>query len=75
MLLEGSIVLKCWENKYLSYSKGKDMAFGKTKRFDFIKLRKYFNIGCLIDLNTEENDVEFVEINDSLAWLGMSKDR
>jgi hypothetical protein len=35
-------------------SKGKDIAFGKTKRFDFIKIRKYFNIGCLIDLNTEE---------------------
>jgi hypothetical protein len=37
-------------------SKGKDIAFGKTKRFDFIKLRKYFNIGCLIDLNAEEDE-------------------
>jgi hypothetical protein len=37
-------------------SKGKDIAFGKTKQFDFIKFRKYFNIGCLIDLNAEEDE-------------------
>jgi hypothetical protein len=36
-------------------SKRKDLAIGKTKLFDFIKLRKYFNIGCQIDLYAEED--------------------
>jgi hypothetical protein len=39
-------------------SKGKDLVQGKTKLFDFIKLRKYFNIGCQIDLYAEEYENE-----------------
>ena len=40
-------------------SKGRDLAQGKTKVFDMIKLRKYFNIDCQIDLENEDEIIDY----------------